>query len=938
MTPDQFRRLEALFEAAGALGPAKHAAVLEKARVEDPDIARELEALLLHDRRPHAALERPAVGASQFEAAFAEARTRPFPERIGRYRIQDVLGEGGMGIVYLAEQDEPHRTVAVKVLRSSSPSDALVRRFHREVEALGRLHHPGIAQIFEAGSAETRHGLQPYLAMEHIRGRSIVAHARQRALGTRERLRLLARVCEAVQHAHEHGIVHRDLKPGNVFVDESGQPKILDFGIARLSDPEAGAPSLRTLTGELIGTVAYMSPEQLSGDPGEIDLRSDVYALGVIGYELLTDRLPLDVADKPLAEAARIVRDEDPRPLSTANRRFRGDLETIIGKAIEKEKAHRYGSAAELGADLERYLSDQPIAARPPSTWYQLGKFARRNRILVGSAAAVFVSLVAGVVVSLAFLAQARTESNLKQEQIAVAKTNLGRALKAEEESRREADVAREVADFLVELFAVSNPSESRGNTITAREILDRGAERIRGGPDSMNPEIRARLMQTMGQVYQSLGLYDAAGSLLEEALETRRQHLENDSPETASNLKDLGWLQYRKGDRPKAEALLRESVDLFRRLGGADVDDFAVALSHLGWLTTLRADFEPAEALIRASREMRRRLHGDHHSSVAKSRSTLANVLYFKGDYDGAESIYRESLALVRDQLGPDHPEVAALLHNAGLIMVKKRDDREAEKYLRQAVELNRRVLGRQLHVSSSVSDLGFVLLRMRRQGEAEALFREALELGGTDSPKIGLGLICLNRGDPSAAEAPLREALDVRRKSFGDQDSRTLEAATTLGQCLILLSRHDEARTHFHNWLQVAERAHGAESPYVTAPASGLGLAFCRGGRAAEAEPHLRRAIDARRKSSAKPEPATGVILSRLGECLESLGRLDEAEPLLLEGQAILEGSATGDQIFEEVEALERLVRHFESQGQPERAAEFRSKVAAAKEVGSR
>jgi WD40 repeat protein len=348
------------------------------------------------------------------------------PLSIGRYRILKVIGEGGMGIVYEAEQDQPRRTVALKIIKPGLVSDELIRRFEQESQALGRLQHPGIAQIYEAGTVNTGFGPQPYFAMELIRGHSPRDYAESHHLNTSQRLEIMVKICNAVHHAHQRGLIHRDLKPGNILVDDTGQPKVLDFGVARATDSDTRA-TLQTDIGQLVGTLAYMSPEQALADPLDIDTRSDVYSLGVILYELLTGRLPYTISKK-LHEAIHAIREEDPARLSAVNRIYRGDIETIVGKALEKDRTRRYASAAGMAADIQRYLKDEPIAARPPSATYQLRKFTRRHKALVASGAVVIVVLVGGVAASIWQAARAGSERD--------------RAVQAEEKTRQERDRA----------------------------------------------------------------------------------------------------------------------------------------------------------------------------------------------------------------------------------------------------------------------------------------------------------------------------------------------------------------------------------------------------------------------------------------------------------------------------------------------------------------
>jgi WD40 repeat protein len=427
--------IESLYRAALAKKPSERSSYLAAACADNPSLRSEIESLLAY---AHVQLTTPAepsevaknlqqiTGISATNTSRSSPPVDTLPGRIGRYRILRLLGEGGMGVVYEAEQEQPRRTVALKVIKLGFASQRQLRRFEQESRALGRLQHPGIAQIYEAGSADSGFGPQPYFAMELIRGESLLQYAETHQLKTRQRLELIAKVCEAVQHAHQRGIIHRDLKPGNILVDESGQPKVLDFGVARATDSDAQV-TLQTDVGQLVGTLAYMSPEQVLADPLEIDTRSDVYALGVILYELLAGRLPYAIGTQ-VHETVRTIREVDPVPLRSTSRSYRGDIETIVGKALEKDKARRYASAAGMAADIQRYLNNEPITARRPSAAYLLQKFARRNKLPVAAAAAFFVVLLAAfaTTVNLYLKAKAAQASAEAGELLAWAAASLG--------------------------------------------------------------------------------------------------------------------------------------------------------------------------------------------------------------------------------------------------------------------------------------------------------------------------------------------------------------------------------------------------------------------------------------------------------------------------------------------------------------------------------
>jgi tetratricopeptide (TPR) repeat protein len=714
--------IESLYNAALAKEPGERPSYLTAACADDATLRSQIESLiacadgqLLSPAKDSELVKLwegiiariPSTGASGAEGVGA-AGAKTLPPHIGRYRIVRLLAEGGMGAVYEAEQEQPRRTVALKVIKPGLASPELLWRFEQESQALGRLQHPGIAQVHEVGTADTGCGPQPYFAMELIRGESLLEYAKAQELNTRQRLELMAKVCEAVQHAHQRGIIHRDLKPGNILVDERGQPKVVDFGVARVTDSDART-TRQTDAGRLVGTLAYMSPEQVEADPLEVDTRSDVYALGVILYELLAGRLPYTVRGN-LPEAAETIREEDPAPLSSISRNYRGDIETIVATALEKDKARRYASASDLAADIQRYLKDEPIAARPPSASYQLRKFARRNKVLVAGVAAVFVVLIGGVIAST---------------------WEAGRARRAER-------IAEAVNNFLQKdlLAQASANTQARQGTkpdpdLRVRTALDRAAARTRGKFDRQ-PEVEAAIADTMGQTYMDLGLYPEARTQFERALELHRRVMGVRNPETLKTISRLGRTAELQGKYPEAEALLRQSLEGQRQVLGSDHPDTLYSMNNLALVYKDEGKYPQAEALYVQTLEIRRRVLGAEHPDTLTSMNNLATVYAeIQGNYPQAEALLSQTLKIQRRVLGPEHPETLGSMNNLALVYSSQGKDPQAVALYIQTLEIQRRVLGDEhFQTLQSTHNLASVYSRQGKYLQAEALLSRTLEI----------------------------------------------------------------------------------------------------------------------------------------------------------------------------------------------------------------
>ncbi len=900
---------ETILDAALARPRAERPAFVVQACGGDQRLLSLVQALLLaHDRAAVASIAAPIPPALRVTPSVGESPG----DRIGHYKLLQKIGEGGCGVVYMAEQEEPvRRRVALKVIKLGMDTRQVIARFEAERQALAIMDHPNIAKVLDAGATENG---RPYFVMELVRGIKVTEYCDQNNLPTEKRLDLFIQICKAIQHAHQKGIIHRDIKPSNILVtlhDGIAVPKVIDFGIAKAIEQRLTDKTLFTALEQFVGTPAYMSPEQAEMSGLDIDTRSDIYSLGVLLYELLTGKVPFEAKDLAAAglEAMRqIIRERDPVPPSTristldaaeqttiARRRqveppklihiVRGDLDWIVMKCLEKDRTRRYETTNGLARDIERFLSNEPVAARPPGNYYRFRKLVRRNKAAFVASAAIVFSLALGFGVStFLFIKERATRRQVVSE----------------------AGKSEEVARFLQDMLQGVGPSVAQGRDITLlKEILDQTAKRV-GAELGNQPEVQAKLRNTIGQVYYALGLYQQAAQMHSEAARLLRM-LPHHEHELATTLDYLAHSVLDLGKLDEAEKLETESLALLRKVLGNMNAEVAVGLNNTAMLLHHRGRFREAEQMHREALEIERKLLGNEHPEVATSLENLGVVIYSQGRGAEAEPLMREALNIRRRSLSEQAPETAHSMDTLGAILWDLGKAQESEQMHRDALALRQKLFGPENpEVAKSLNNLAAVLTEQGKLAEAESTYRQTLamrrKLLEKNNPDLAITMkalasVCRRQNNLAETEQLLLEAIAIETTVFGSNSLAVAWSTDALASLRSAQGRWAEAETLARQSLAVRRKMLPPTHPDLLVCLDTLAVALRGSGNLAESETLFREALASTTKRFGEEHRRVAGALENLAETLRLKGELAETERLLRASLAIREKKTPDD-----------------------------------------
>ncbi|MHC4109499.1 MAG: tetratricopeptide repeat protein [Planctomycetota bacterium] len=913
---------------------------------------------------------------------------------IGKYKLLEKIGEGGMAVVYMAEQKKPlQRKVALKIIKLGMDTKQVIARFEAERQALAMMDHPNISKVLDAGATETG---RPYFVMELVRGVSLTEYCDENKVSTQGRLDLFIEVCNAVQHAHQKGIIHRDIKPSNVMVtlhDDKPVPKVIDFGIAKATSQKLTEKTLFTRYAQLIGTPEYMSPEQAQMSGLDIDTRTDIYSLGVLLYELLTGALPFDpesLRSAAFGEIQRIIREEEPPTPSkrlsdlgdkakqvaqsrstdviTLVKRLQQELEWVPLMAMRKDRTRRYRSVSELADDIQNYLNGNPLIAGPPSVTYRVRKFIQRNRKFVTGFAAVAVTVLAGFIVSTSMYFHAEDSRR---------------------EAERQAKISTAVNDFFnKDLLMSVVPSKAKGREVTVREVLDAASEKIEAKFKD-EPVIEASIRETLGRTYRRLGEIKSAEPHLERAFAIHKEELGEQHPETLYAMSNLAVLyidqdRYEEAERlfsvalknlrivageedrstisctnnlatvysklgrhAEAEALYNRVLEVSRRVLGAEHLETLAAMNNLASLYEKQGQHKKAEELYVKTLEITRKSLGREHPQTLSTMYNLAKLYQDQNLYDKAEQLYNKALEMSQKVLGEDHPDTVECINNLAVLFFKQGQYKKAEPLFVKTLDIRRRTLGEEdLATLQSMNNLAELHRCLNQYEEAEKLFVVALEVGrrvlGEENSTMlqtvnGLAAVYNSQKRYKEAEPLLLELLKIQRRVKGEQHLDMVQTANDLGSLYYLQERYEQAQPLLVKTLEGLRRILGQDHPSTLMAMHNLAQLYTERQRYNEAEPLYTKTLEVGRGALGNDHPFMLMVMYNFGVMYTRQVRYDEAEKLLVT-TAEASGRVLGAQHRSTVGAINKLIELYELRGKPQEAEKWRIKLSLKQEENNR
>jgi len=880
MDSTRWEQIQTLFHEVADLPEPEQRAFLKTACGDDDELVADVLALVEEDARGSSLLDRDLAQVAQQVLNEATPASLPLKE-FGPYRIKEALGEGGMGVVYLAERIDLGSLVAIKILRDAWLSPARRERFASEQRTLAQLNHPSIARLYDADTLDDG---TPWFVMEYVEGVPLTEYCGQHACSIEERLRLFRAVCEAVQYAHQHAVIHRDLKPSNILVKADGTVRLLDFGIAKqLETLETPTGKNQTMTGLRLMTPAYAAPEQVRGD--RVGVHTDVYALGVILYELLAGELPFDLSKLTPGEAEAVLVGRDPeKPSAVAHRRAEpagtnmpsasktawADLDVLCLTAMHKDTQRRYPSVEALIRDVDHYLKGEPLEARPDSFRYRMGKFVRRNRRAVSAAALVFTIVVGLVVFFTVRLAKARNA--------------------ALDEAARTQRIQR----FMMNLFQGGDESVGPGDSMRVVTLLDRGVQEAQ----SLNgdPKVQAELYQTLGTIYDQLGKFDQADSLLHSAVERRKALFGQDSTEVAESLIALGQLRSDEAQYDEAEQFTRQGLEMSKRHLPPAHPRVGRAMYALGEVLVNEGKYDQGIQVLNEAVRIQS-APGGVTADLAESLTELANAQFYAGHLDISNSLNLRVVAMDRQLYGDRHPNVAEDLINLGAIQTEWGHYAETERYYRQALDIIQGFYGKDHPETASVMTI------LGRSLNAQGRFNDAADM--------------------------LREALGIQERVYGQVHPRVASALGELGKVALQQGKLDEAEADFRRQADIYREVYKGKHFYIGSALANLGGVYMERKQYARAERSFRNALQIYAETLSPDHLNVAIARIKLGRALIPQHRYADAEVESLAGYGILTKQTSPPANWLQ-NARKDLVEEYGALHQPEKAAKFQAELA--------